>query len=329
MSRLTALKIWVRSYLQDENLAWITLLGDAGARRYYRVISRNTSFIVMDSPIDIASIKPYVEIANRLRSQGILTPTIFAEDPTRGFLLLSDFGDLTYQEAIQQYDAQPLYLAAIDSLIKMAQLNDAGLPLYDGAFLQRELGICEEWYFTHHLKLSLSEELAKLWTQSTTLLLGNIVSQPTLFTHRDYHCRNLMWVEDQVGVLDFQDAVKGPIGYDLISLLKDAYLDWPEDFVLDVMIRYWEKARQCHLPVSADFSQFYRDIEWIGLQRHLKILGIFARLYHRDGKDRYLAEIPRILHYIDQVTGRYSELHGLHQLFKRIHAREVSYGYTF
>lgn len=319
MSRLSTLKNWVANYLKDEELHWTTLLGDAGARQYYRVLSQGRRFIVMDSPIDIAPTQPYIAIADRLQAGGVLAPAIFAADQQRGFLLLTDFGDLTYQEAIQEYEARPLYLAAVDSLIKIAQLEDAKLPLYDDAFLRKELGICEEWYFIHHVKRSWTDEMAKVWMQTTTLLLANIVSQPTVFTHRDYHCRNLMWVEGKVGVLDFQDAVKGPIGYDLISLLKDAYLEWPEEFVLDMMIRYWEKAKKEGLAVPSDFSEFYRNVEWLGLQRHLKILGIFARLYHRDGKDRYLAEIPRILHYINQVTKRYSELHGLHHLFKQIH----------
>jgi aminoglycoside/choline kinase family phosphotransferase len=329
MNRLDTLKKWVESYTCAPIEHWHPLLVDASVRQYYRVQCANRQYVVMDTPVNLIPVSPYVGVAKRLTEGGVRVPDIFAVEPEQGFILLADFGDMSYQDALQIYEPQVLYLTAIDTLLKMQAVVDTGLLLYDAAFLRREVGICEEWYFTRHLNMTLQGEAAEIWERSIALLLARITSQPTVFVHRDYHCRNLMWVEGQPGVLDFQDAVKGPVTYDLISLLRDAYVTWPEEFVLDMAVRYWQKAKKQGLPIQPDFADFYQDFEWTGLQRHLKILGIFTRLYYRDAKDRYMADLPRVLHYIYKVTERYSELHGLRLLFARLHEEQAKVGYSF
>lgn len=329
MSRIDILKKWVTEDRGKTFIQWTDLVADASVRRYYRVNFQDASYVVMDSPVDLVPVEPFVRIAKLLQAHAFWVPDIFAVEAQEGFVLLSDLGDLSYQKAIEQQDPFPLYHDALDVLIKIASVKTDDLPLYDQAFLQRELQIFEEWYVNQYLKTPLNDDKQQQWKDAQSLLIAKILQQPTIFMHRDFHCRNLMWQEGRIGILDFQDAVKGPIGYDLISLLKDAYVDLPETFVLDLMIRFWEKAKKADLPVPADFAEFYQAVEWIGLQRHLKILGIFARLYLRDGNDRYLADIPRVLNYIYKVTERYSELHSLHKLLKQIHETETSYDYTF
>lgn len=329
MNRTDTLKRWVENNTYTPVSQWIPLFADASVRQYYRARCGTTSYVVMDTPVDLVPVEPFVSIARQLKRAGLLVPEIFAVAEEEGFVLLSDLGDISYQTALQTHDPKMLYLRAIDALLLMQTLATDALPVYDSAFLRRELAICEEWYINKHLHTILEDDAADTWARSVALLIARISSQPSVFMHRDYHCRNLMWVNETPGILDFQDAVKGPVTYDLVSLLRDAYIDWPEEFVLDLAIRYWEKAREQGLAVAQDFSDFYRDFEWTGLQRHLKILGIFTRLYHRDGKAGYLADIPRVLNYIYKVTERYAELHGLRLLFARLHDTQIEAGYTF
>lgn len=329
MSRIDTLKKWVAKQCGQPFLQWTALVPDASVRRYYRAYFPNKSYVVMDSPIELVPVEPFLCIANLLKNHGFKVPEIVAVEPQEGFVLLSDLGDLNYQEAMKQHEPTKLYSQAIDSLIKIAQVETVALPLYDEAFLERELALCETWYFNQYLDISLNDEQQRQWKNAKSLLIKKILQQPTVFMHRDFHCRNLMWHEGEIGILDFQDAVKGPLGYDLISLVKDAYIDFPEEFTLDLMVRFWEKAKKAGLPVESDFADFYQAIEWIGLQRHLKILGIFARLYVRDGNDRYLADISRVLHYIYQCTSRYHELRPLYNMLSRMHDLERMVGHTF
>jgi aminoglycoside/choline kinase family phosphotransferase len=319
MNRLDTLKKWVESYTTTPIVHWCPLVVEASARQYYRVQCARQQYVVMDTPVDLIPVAPYLNIAKRLDAGGMNVPAIFAVEPAQGFMLLADFGDKSYQDALQFHEPQGLYVTALEALLKMQALDDSALVLYDTAFFRREVAICEEWYFTHHLNVVLQGEALQVWEHTIALLLDRITRQPTVFVHRDYHCRNLMWIENPPGILDFQDAVKGPITYDVVSLLRDAYVAWPETFVLELARHYWEQAKKQGLPVPADFSAFYQDLEWTGLQRHLKILGIFARLYYRDGKTHYIKEIPRVLNYIYQVTERYKELHDLHALLVHLH----------
>lgn len=329
MARIDRLKKWATEQFGQPFLQWAALVPDASARRYYRAYLADKSYVVMDSPIETVPVASFISIAKRLKEHGFKVPEVIAVEPQEGFVLLSDLGDLSYQEALKQYEPTMLYPPTIDTLINIAQVELAGLPLYDQAFLERELDLCETWYLNQYLDKRLNDEQQQIWKKTKSVLIKKILQQPTVFMHRDFHCRNLMWHEGEVGVLDFQDAVRGPLGYDLISLVKDAYVDFPEEFTLDLMIRFWEKAKKAGLPVESDFADFYQAIEWIGLQRHLKILGIFSRLYVRDGNDRYLADIPRVLRYIYQCAARYHELRPFYVMLSCLHDLERVVRHTF
>lgn len=303
---------------------------DASTRRYWRIFVDGTSRIVMDAPSDGFHFDPFLAQHARLSGAGVPVPELFAHDAGQGFALLEDLGDATLTPLLTRDAAKDWYIQAIDLLVHMqARVDARDLPPYDAAFLQRELEICREWYLGRQLGVSMNEEMQAVWSRSSALIVTRNLQQPTGFVHRDYHSRNLMVKEDKLRLIDYQDAVHGPLSYDLVSLLRDAYIDWDESFVIDLAIRYWEKARSAGLPLSADFSEFYRDFEWQGLQRHLKVLGIFARLKFRDGKEQYQADIPRVLDYVYKVCERYIELGALRRLLARIHEEKIDVGYTF
>jgi N-acetylmuramate 1-kinase len=203
------------------------------------------------------------------------------------------------------------------------------LPEYDRALLLRELRLFSDWYIAKHLGIALDPAQARTIDETFELILANNLAQPQAYVHRDYHSRNLMVSEPNPGILDFQDAVYGPITYDLASLYKDAYIAWSEERVIDWVVRYWEAARRANLPVHQDFGAFYRDFEWMGAQRHIKVLGIFARLYHRDGKARYLQDMPLVMHYLRSACARYAELAPLLRLLDQLQARKPTAGFTF
>jgi aminoglycoside/choline kinase family phosphotransferase len=243
-----------------------------------------------------------------------------AQDLEHGFLLLTDFGSTTYLAALNPENACTLYADAIDTLISIQRASRPGeLPAYDRALLKGEMELFSRWYVIRHLGRTLTPKQADALNSVCGVILECNLGEPHVYVHRDYHSRNLMVTQPNPGVLDFQDAVYGPISYDLVSLLKDAYIEWPEEQVLDWAIRYWEKARAARLPVHSSFADFYRDIEWMGVQRHLKVLGIFARLWHRDGKDGYLADLPLVLRYVQRATTRYRELLPLAHLLDELH----------
>lgn len=308
---------------------------DASFRRYFRVLGRqngqNTSFIVMDAPPPQEDTRPFVHIAGLLGQSGVNVPTVLEADLEKGFLLLSDLGHQTYLSALSPTSAPKLYQDASSALIKIQLASQPGqVPNYDQALLQRELDLFPEWYLGRHLQMTLSEvekqDLAKVFS----LILENNLAQAPVFVHRDYHSRNLMVTEsNNPGILDFQDAVYGPITYDLASLFRDAYIEWEEPEQMDWLIRYWDMARKAGLPVQQEFGDFYRDFEWMGLQRHLKVLGIFARLYHRDGKDGYLKDMPLVFKYARKVAERYIQLKPLVRLLDRIEGIDHPDGLTF
>jgi len=274
----------------------------------------------MDAPPDKEDSRPYVRIAGLLAAAGAHVPRIFAQDFASGFLLLEDLGTDTYLDCLERGDdPEPLYGAAIDALVRIQQASRPGtLPEYDRALLERELNLFPDWYLARQLQRAPSAPERALMRDAFDALLANNLAQPKVYVHRDYHSRNLMKSDPAPGVLDFQDAVYGPITYDLVSLLRDAYVRRDEAAVIDGAVRYWEKARRAGLPVRADFGEFYRDFEWMGAQRQLKVIGIFARLCHRDGKRRYLADIPLVMEYLLATCRRYRELAPLAQLLEAL-----------
>jgi aminoglycoside/choline kinase family phosphotransferase len=263
--------------------------------------------------------RPFVRIAGMLAEAGVHAPRVLAQDLAQGLLLLSDLGTRTYLDELNPGNAARLFADATDALVRWQLATRAGqLPPYDEALLRRELNLFPEWYVGRHLKRTLGEAQRDSLERIFALLVGSALAQPAVYVHRDYMPRNLMVCEPNPGVLDFQDAVLGPITYDMVSLVRDAFVSWDEERVIDWCARYWEKARQARLPVAADFGEFWRAFEWMGLQRHLKVLGIFARINYRDGKPKYLADTPRFLVYARDVAKRYAALAPLLKLLDEL-----------
>ncbi len=334
MERKQLLENWVREQFPERSFTLQPASADASFRRYFRVSLDDRTVIVMDAPPQHEDCAPFLHVAKILAATGVHVPKILAQNLDQGFLLLSDLGNTTFLQALndQADKADQLYGDAIDALIKL-QLSQqvAGLPDYDEALLRRELNLFPDWYIAQHLQKDLSEKQQAILQLIFKRIIQNNLAQPRVLVHRDYHSRNLMVTSPNPGIIDFQDAVVGPITYDLVSLFKDAYIRWDEAHILDWTIRYWEKARKAGLPVSTDFAEFYRDFEWMGVQRHIKILGIFARLNYRDGKTNYLQDMPLVMEYLRKACERYSELHLLHNLLDELHAvcPEQKVGYTF
>jgi len=302
---------------------------DASFRRYFRVDADSAQGtccrIVMDAPPEHENSAPFVKVAALLHAAGLHAPEVLAWDATLGFMLLTDLGQQTLMQVIDRDNAHanlPLYLQAVDTLIAW-QLSSQPqrLPAYDAALLRRELELFPDWYIAQHKGLVVDADMRATLDSSFTEIIAVNLAQPSVYVHRDFMPRNLMAAQTPggpLGVLDFQDAVFGPITYDIASLMRDAFLSWDEDFCLDVTIRYWDKARQAGLPVGSDFGDFYRGVEWMGLQRHLKVAGIFARLTLRDGKPQYLADTPRFICYIRATCARYRELKPLLRLVDKV-----------
>ena len=332
MDRYAHLQQWLQTLFPQDSFALSPASADASFRRYFRArFANGRSLIVMDAPPQHEDCRPFLHVAALFAATGVHVPHIEAENLAAGFLLLSDLGDTTYLAALNESNADALYRDAIDALIKI-QLGSRSneLPPYDRALLERELNLFPDWYIAKHLALSLSEEQERSLREVFSRILANNLAQPQVYVHRDYHSRNLMLVPGaNPGILDFQDAVYGPISYDLVSLFKDAYIRWEEAQVLDWTIRYWESARKAGLPVASDFGDFYRDFEWMGVQRHIKVLGIFARLCHRDGKNGYLKDMPLVMDYLRRACTRYVDLKPLLNLLDELEGRSAQVGYTF
>jgi aminoglycoside/choline kinase family phosphotransferase len=303
---------------------------DASFRRYFRIRSDGRSWIAMDAPPPVEDCAPFVKVAGLMHSAGVHVPEVIAQDLARGYLLLSDLGTTTYRAALDDGNAKALFSDAIEALIKwqLASRPDV-LPPYDAALLTRELELFPEWYMGRHLGKPPSAPQRAMLDRLFKRLIESALAQPHVYVHRDYMPRNLMVSAPNPGVLDFQDAVYGPITYDVVSLFRDAFLSWPEERVLDWAVQYWERARKVGLPVNADFGAFYRDFEWMGLQRHLKVLGIFARIHYRDGKPGYLDDAPRFLAYVRAVAARYRELEPLIELLDALDEASPRAAYTF
>ena len=319
---------------------------DASFRRYLRVSTADGgSRIIMDAPPDKENCAPFLRVAGLMAGAGLLVPRIQAWDEPQGFMLLDDLGTHTMIEVLDRDRPGinlPLYQRAIDALVAWQQVTPphGALPPYDEALLQRELSLFPDWYLGRHRGVTLSAEQRNTLDSQFRLIVAHNLAAPAVPVHRDYMPRNLMMpadaAEPRLGVLDFQDAVQGPITYDIASLMRDAFLSWDEDFVLDITIRYWQAARKAGLLGAAspsgwgeEFGDFYRAVEWMGLQRHLKVAGIFARLTLRDGKPKYLADAPRFIGYIRATASRYRELTPLLRLVDQIEGTQAATGFAF
>ena len=333
-AREAAFNTWLRG-LNAHSLQPVTLRlasADASFRRYLRIDSANGTRIIMDAPPDKEDSKPFVDIAQLMAKAGLNVPQVLDWDVGNGFLLLTDLGDKTMMQAMVRDNPQAneaSYLQAVDALITWQLASKPGvLPPYDEALLRRELELFPDWYLTRHRGIAVERDVRGTLDAAFKHIVAQNLMWPSVYVHRDFMPRNLM-AGNPPGVLDFQDAVYGPITYDIASLMRDAFLTWEEDFVLDITIRYWEKARKAGLPVGDDFGEFYRGVEWMGLQRHLKIAGIFARLTLRDGKPQYLADTPRFIDYIRATCSRYRELKPLLRLIDRVEGIEAASGFAY
>jgi hypothetical protein len=330
MERLEALDAWLRDALGGRAFAREPASADASFRRYFRVSSEGRTWVAMDAPPDREDCRPFVKVAALMRAAGVHVPQVVAQDLAQGFLLLTDLGTRTYLQAFDGSNEERLFRDATGALVDwQAASREGELPAYDEALLRRELSLFPDWYVGRHLGVTLDEGArSDLETVFRRILASNL-AEPRVFVHRDFMPRNLMVSDPNPGVLDFQDAVHGPISYDIASLWRDAFVSWEEERVLDGTIRYWEAARKRGLPVRADFGDFWRDVEWMGLQRHLKVLGIFARIHYRDGKPGYLDDTPRFLGYVRHACARYGELSPLARLLDRLEGVKPVAGYTF
>ncbi len=341
MHRLEKLHAWLTGTLPGRSFDLAPASADASFRRYFRLRFNDgaegapSSLIVMDAPPEREDCRPWLHVAELFRAAGVHVPDVHAQSLEHGFLLISDLGSTTYLAALRDasaHEAAHLYADALGTLAAIQAASRPGaLPDYTRERLLQEMMLFPEWYVARHKGVALSDTEQAMLHATFARILDVNLAEPKVFVHRDYHSRNLMHAPDgrSPGVIDFQDALYGPITYDLASLFKDAYIRWDEAFVLDLLARYWETARGLGLPVREDFADFHRDFEWMGVQRHLKVLGIFARLYHRDGKDGYLADMPLVMDYLRRACTRYRDLGPLLKLLDRLEPETVEFGYTF
>ncbi|WP_137174573.1 aminoglycoside phosphotransferase family protein [Massilia sp. HP4] len=311
---------------------------DASFRRYFRygVVPAmqdklGATLVAMDAPPERENVPAYIHVQGLLFDAGVTVPAIVARDVERGFLLLGDLGTTTYLARLSSDNAAFMYSDAVDALLKFQMASQPGvLPEFDRAFIMRELNIFPEWYLNRHLGVTLDDKQQATLDKVFEAITANVLAQQQVFMHRDFHSRNLMFLDQfNPGVLDFQDAVYGPVTYDLASLLRDAYIQWDEEIVLDWVVRYWQSAKQAGLPVNPDIDAFYRDFEFMALQRHLKILGIFCRLNYRDNKSHYMGDLPTVLDYVRKTANRYIELKPLLRLLDALDNKAPQVGYTF
>ncbi len=342
-ARAAAFQHWLAGLGPEHELRPASLRlasADASFRRYLRVDTSRGSRIIMDAPPEKEDCAPFARVARLLADAGLNVPQVFAWDQCNGFMLLGDLGARTMMQALEPERPQAnlgLYMQAVQALLtwQLASRADV-LPPYDGALLLRELELFAQWYLIRHRHVEIDSGMRHTLDEVFGLIIRENLSWQNVYVHRDFMPRNLMLpvdsagsAENRLGVLDFQDAVYGPVTYDIACLMRDAFLSWEEDFVLDVSVRYWEKARAAGLPVGQDFGAFYRGVEWMGLQRHLKVAGIFARLTLRDGKPQYLADTPRFIQYIRATATRYRELRPLLRLIDKVEGVQDRSAYAF
>ena len=336
--RLELLLPWLSSLNLVQTGSARPASADASFRRYFRVdvlpehqATLGATLIVMDAPPERENVLAFVKLDEMLIHAGVTVPRIIATDYERGFMLMSDLGVTTYLQVLDHDNASTMYAEALEALVKFQLTSQPDvLPEYDRAFLQREMSLFPEWYIAKHLNATLTDKQAAELQGVFDAILANVTAQQQVYVHRDFHSRNLMRVDvGNPGVLDFQDALYGPMTYDLASLLRDAYVQWDEEMVLDWAIRYWQHAKSVGLPVNKDIDAFYKDFEYMGLQRHLKILGLFCRLNYRDGKQQYLADLPTVMDYVRKTANRYKDLKPLVRLLDALEEKQPQVGYTF
>jgi aminoglycoside/choline kinase family phosphotransferase len=337
-ARLTRLIEWLGSLDLVDVASQRPASTDASFRRYFRFDvapalrdKLGATLVAMDAPPERENVPAFIHVAGLLRDAGVTVPAIVARNVEAGFLLLSDLGTTTYLQRLDADNANFMYSDAIDALLKFQVTSQAGvLPEFDRAFVLRELNIFPEWFIERHLGARLNDIQRGQLDKVFEAITSNVLAQQQVYMHRDFHSRNLMFLDQgNPGVLDFQDAVYGPVTYDLASLLRDAYIQWDEEFVLDWVVRYWQSAKQAGLPVNPDIDAFYRDFEYMALQRHIKILGIFCRLNYRDGKTNYMGDLPTVLDYVRKTANRYTELKPLARLLDALEDKAPQVGYTF
>lgn len=335
--RLHQFETWLEPLTQSHQLLPSSLRPasvDASFRRYFRIdAGSGESYIIMDAPPDLEDVRPFVQVAGLIAEAGLHGPAVLAQDLELGFLLLADLGSRLYLQELRQASpeqADRLMRDAIAALVQwQTRLDGSALPEFDEALLMRELALFPDWCVQREFGISWSAAQREQWDKICRLLVDSALSQPQVPVHRDYMPRNLMVSDPNPGLLDFQDAVRGPISYDMACLLRDAFISWDEEQELDWAVRYWEQARKAGLPVNEDFGEFWRALEWMGLQRHLKVMGIFCRLKHRDGKPRYSTDLPRFFAYATKVALRYRPLKPLLALIEPLSGMALESGYTF
>lgn len=331
--RLEALSRWLEGQTAVTGLDLTTVTpasADASFRRYFRVQGEGATYIVMDAPPEKEPIDSFLKVDALMKNAGLNVPEILASDAEQGFILMSDLGRQTYLDVLNEDNAARLMDAATDALVKWQAASKPGvLPEYDYAVLRREIDLFPEWYVGRHRGYTLTEKQSEIIEGVYEKIIASCLAQPKVFVHRDFMPRNLMVSDPMPGVLDFQDALYGPVTYDIASLMRDAFISWGESFVLDITIRYWDKARKAGIPVPQDFGEFWREVEWMGMQRHLKVLGIFARINYRDGRPKYLEDTPRFLHYVRETANRYNEFKPINWLLDQFEEQKTKVGWTY
>jgi N-acetylmuramate 1-kinase len=344
--RLTHAMAFLAKSLGHSDYSVAPASADASFRRYFRVSitapqpDAGRTYVLMDAPPEKEKVLEFIHITGLLQGAGLASPQIFAQDAAQGYLLLTDMGRETFLQHINRVGVNDkneptdgLIRKGIQSLVKWQLASKPNvLPPYDRAALQRELDLYPDWYVARHKNAQFTPEQKVTWERTCNLLIDSALAQPQVFVHRDFMARNLMVPlesSDQPGILDYQDAVFGPIVYDIASLTRDAFISWDEAQVIDWVVRYWEAAKKAGLPVNEDFAEFFRAVEWMGMQRHLKILGIFARINYRDNKPHYLKDTPRFIAYVRHVASRYQGFGPLLRLIDEIEGIQAEVGYTF
>lgn len=341
-ARQAAFEQWLAPLVQSHQLLPASLRpasADASFRRYLRVQGQAGSYIVMDAPPPLENVRPFVHVAGLIRAAGLHAPAVLERDEVQGFLLLDDLGHELYLDALSETArADALMRDALQALLQFQlRVPGDGLPAFDDALLRRELALFPQWCVQAEFGVSWTEAQQRTWQQVCDRLVASALAQPRVAVHRDWMPRNLMVCPGPFpanpGILDFQDAVHGPVTYDLACLLRDAFISWDETQELDWAVRWWQQARAAGVPLgddfAADFGEFWRALEWMGLQRHLKVMGIFCRLKHRDGKPRYAQDLPRFFQYATRVALRYGPLKPLLSLLEPLSGQRVASGFTF
>ncbi len=318
--RLDALERWLGSQAGLGRFTLAPASADASFRRYFRVfLDDGGTLIAMDAPPEKENCSPFIDVTRRLEATGLTVPHIHAENREAGFLLLDDLGATDYLQRLDDTTAERLYGAAIDALLRLQTADTTALPHYDARLLRTELDLFTHWFLDRHLGVTLDHVQQKTIEAVFAALIDNALAQPRVFVHRDYHSRNLMVTETAPpGIIDYQDAVLGPVSYDLVSLLRDCYIDWPDDRVDGWMQRFLDAAHDRGRLGDVTPARFRHWFDLMGVQRHLKAIGIFARLHHRDGKARYLGDIPRTLGYVIAIGDRYPATRPLVTLLQQL-----------